>query len=695
MSQSPRAASSPDGFASYREGWRSTMQMLRDGRSFSGHERNCAFLNCEGEPFADFSFASGLDFDDDGRAVCATDWDHDGDIDLWFHNRTGPRLRFMRNEIRTEGQAANANYLSLQLQGTISNRDAIGARVTVWLESDERPIVKTLTAGDGFLSQSSKTLHFGLGSRDIRLVEVQWPNGNTASYVGIECNSRYKIVEGTELAQQIDMPRPGLAIHDAEQETVVASGETRTILSNRLPLPMLSYATLDGSQQQIEPSGRPQLIVFWASWCPSCKGLLREIKQNVAAIEQQGVDVILVSLDEYDIENANGAANAKQLAKELSLPFEIGIAKPPLVEKLRLAESVLFNRVPPLAVPYSFLLDEFGNIAAVYRGQFAVESFLSDASSLSKSAIERRDAAVPFAGIWNSPPKQMLLRAVAHVFQENGYSDDYARYLQMDTAMLERRLQFAKTPEEREQLNREYAAANYNLGVSLVAKNEHEQAFEYFDQAFKANPNHSDAIVNLAVIYARKRNIQKAIELLNLAIEIDPNSYQARMNLANALSAGGRFSIAIPHYQHLVDVGNARTATHSRLGRALLEMKRTPDAVVQFEAAINKGARDGATIASLAWLLATSVDPEVRDGGRALELARQLESDNAIPAVLRFELLAVAHAELADFEAAKEACRQALDSLGNRQPELRRIIAGRLGTYEKLQPTRDDDGKYP
>ena len=66
------------------------MRLLREGHSFSGHERNCVFLNDSGNRFSDISAVSGLDFPDDGRGVSVTDWDHDGDLDVWLANRTGP-----------------------------------------------------------------------------------------------------------------------------------------------------------------------------------------------------------------------------------------------------------------------------------------------------------------------------------------------------------------------------------------------------------------------------------------------------------------------------------------------------------------------------------------------------------------------------------------------------------------------------
>ena len=180
------------------------MKLLREGRSFSGHERNCVFLNGRGLPFANVSAVSGLDFDDDGRALGVTDWDQDGDLDVWILNRTGPRLRLMRNQtIRSPG-TSEAGFVAFQLQGTVSNRDAVGARVAVETipaapsAGASAALMQTLTAGDAYLSQSSKWLHFGLGpASGIRRVTVHWPNGGREDFEGIVPGRRYRLVEGS------------------------------------------------------------------------------------------------------------------------------------------------------------------------------------------------------------------------------------------------------------------------------------------------------------------------------------------------------------------------------------------------------------------------------------------------------------------------------------------------------------------
>ena len=138
---------------------RQLSEMMDAGRSFSGNERNSCFLNIGNGTFADISGISGLNYPDDGRGISTTDWDNDGDLDLWISNRNGPRLRLMRNDNDNDN-----NFISFLLKGngTSSNRDAVGARIEIKTENQKGNItlIQTVRAGQGFLSQSSKCVHF-------------------------------------------------------------------------------------------------------------------------------------------------------------------------------------------------------------------------------------------------------------------------------------------------------------------------------------------------------------------------------------------------------------------------------------------------------------------------------------------------------------------------------------------------------
>ena len=125
MAQSPLEPGQADASDDYMDSWDDLSSMIARGRSFSGRERHCAFLNTRGAGgFANVSGASGLDFVDDGRGLAVTDWDGDGDLDLWMTQRNGPRVRFIRNDV----SAAN-RYVAFRLEGVACNRDAIGARI--------------------------------------------------------------------------------------------------------------------------------------------------------------------------------------------------------------------------------------------------------------------------------------------------------------------------------------------------------------------------------------------------------------------------------------------------------------------------------------------------------------------------------------------------------------------------------------
>ena len=193
----------------YADSWRATLKLVRSGYSWSGNERNCVFLNCTESSlsndvrFSDASAISGLDFPDDGRAVAVVDWDHDGDLDLWLRNRTAPRLRLMLNS--TVQLAPATQSVSLRLIGTQSNRDAIGARVVLQFKNSNQSHSRTqsIRAGDGFLSQSSKLIHFGLPSTaTIEQLTIFWPGAEPEIIRDITAGSNYEVTQGTGQAEK-------------------------------------------------------------------------------------------------------------------------------------------------------------------------------------------------------------------------------------------------------------------------------------------------------------------------------------------------------------------------------------------------------------------------------------------------------------------------------------------------------------
>ncbi|MCA8948691.1 MAG: ASPIC/UnbV domain-containing protein, partial [Planctomycetes bacterium] len=178
--------------ASYLAGWAALAELVDRGYSWSGHERHCVFVNRGGAAgFADVSALSGLDFADDGRACVALDLDGDGDRDLVFKNRSGPQLRMLTN-VHAPGRA-----LAVRLRGVAGshNTGAIGARVE--LVAGDRRLVRCVTAGDGYLGQASRWLHFGLaGVPAPERLRVCWPGGVEQEFAVPPAARRLVLVQG-------------------------------------------------------------------------------------------------------------------------------------------------------------------------------------------------------------------------------------------------------------------------------------------------------------------------------------------------------------------------------------------------------------------------------------------------------------------------------------------------------------------
>jgi hypothetical protein len=130
---------------------------------------------------------TGLPAARSSRCAVTADFNHDGRLDLIVNNFNDAPYYF-RNDFPT------MNWIAFRLRGTKSNRDAIGALVT--LHTGDEVMVRQVQAAGGYLSQSSKTVHFGLGKRTrVERVEIDWPSGIHQTIRNPALKERHDVIE--------------------------------------------------------------------------------------------------------------------------------------------------------------------------------------------------------------------------------------------------------------------------------------------------------------------------------------------------------------------------------------------------------------------------------------------------------------------------------------------------------------------
>tara|TARA_R110002073_G_scaffold65408_23_gene163448 strand:+ start:12121 stop:15222 length:3102 start_codon:yes stop_codon:yes gene_type:complete len=123
-----------------------------------------------------------------GRALAVWDYNCDGRMDLVANHLDQPVAVLQNN-------SNSLNWLQLELVGTRSERDAIGAVVTV-VTADSQSWTAFRTAGDGYRVSNEPVLHFGVGhAESLQRVEVTWPSGQTQSFDHVPSNARYLLIE--------------------------------------------------------------------------------------------------------------------------------------------------------------------------------------------------------------------------------------------------------------------------------------------------------------------------------------------------------------------------------------------------------------------------------------------------------------------------------------------------------------------
>jgi tetratricopeptide (TPR) repeat protein/peroxiredoxin len=607
----------------YEEGWNALNELIRSDGTWSGFERNVFYANNRDGTFSDVSGAVGLDFLEDGRAFALADFDHDGRLEVFLKNRNGPQLRLLKNVMKDL-----APSIAFRLRGVKSNRDAIGAAVTVETESGRQ--TRMLQAGSGFLSQHSKEVFFGLGeAKGSVRASIRWPSGLVQELHDLPLNHRIWVEEGLEPSRmeafktgsQGLKPTSPVALGGTHRlrsgqaseavafhKTTPPEGEplptaVETWLLAPVSAPDFSLSDLTGETRTLAAlRGKAVLLNFWATGSASCREELRIFNQVHKRWAAKGLQLLAVNIDD-----STNAESVRALAREVHLSFPILHGSDDVAGIYNILYRYLYDRHRDLSLPTSFLINDKGHIVKVYQGPVNAEHVEQDFRHIPQTAAERLAKALPFPGLSEDSEFRRNYLSYGSVFFQRGYFDQaeasFRLALRDDPSSAEALyglgsvyLKQQKTGEARESFERAIKLrASYpdtlpnawnNLGLLATREGRTAEAIPYFQEALRLSPDHLIALDNLGNAYRQQKQWDEAGSVLERALKVSPQDPEANYSLGMVFAQLDDSDRAYEYLQKALKFRPAYPEALNNLGVLYLRTRRRDEAVASFEECI-------------------------------------------------------------------------------------------------------------
>lgn len=654
---------------------RETTDMCRAGYSFAGVQRNQCFLSIGQLGFANFSAASGIDFLEDGRGVATTDWDHDGDSDVILTSRNGCRLRILCNQLDSGN-----DFLQLTMVGTNSNADAIGTRALVFLEGKPTPIIKTVNAGSGYLSQSSKRLTFGLGQdANIEKLTIVWPDGASQNFTDVRPNRRYRIIEGRDSAAELPSDRLNVQLdvntHPGREQLPRAA---KSLFNPPALVPALTMIQSDGKTYPvlgIKPKPATMLVVVDET--SQSKALLQSLSDAADSWEEQGGECIAVVTDPLNADGPPDASTGSSMMEETGFPFRWGVATEDTKTRISLWCGNSFGSQQMPRTPFGVLFNSERQAVVFYAFDQIEDANLLEDAALAKLNPEKVwNKIMPVRGRWFAPYRFSVVDRMTLRLAELG---------QQDAA---KQLNQASAPFRAHELS--------TKGLELLSTGAYGLAKKFFREALKFHPDSPMARVGLAKVLRReatqllgqdsettKRRTElrdKAMIHFDYALELEPTNVDAIVGRSNLAIDAGQIVEAISLLKRFVKLQPDKYEIHAIIGRLLFQGSKTSEAAQWLVEAFDKRPTLPFVAADLGFLY-LSVGEHARSV-QFLELANRLQpSDQNVR-----RLLAEAYYLTGNYKDCVKRCEEVVKTQPNRK-RIGNILAWVLATapYETVR----------
>jgi tetratricopeptide (TPR) repeat protein len=554
VARSPVTAQSS---AAYENAWNALNQFIREEYSWNGREPNVLHVR-RGNRYYDFSGVSGLDFPEDGRAFCVTDLDGDGRPDILLKSRLGPQVRVFQNNCAGHNRA-----IAFRLQGTKSNRDAIGARLQVDGQT------KWLEGGSGFLSQHSKQILFGLGeSATAQHVRITWPSDQVQEFSNLQAGSTYSISEGSpDLKSQ-----PFRSPRTLPSRPVAADNTLRlqdTWFLEPIPLPETQHRSglfvLTDADVAKSPDRREQYEIFrrylfdWRT----------DLKLPLALLLNESGHAVKI----YASVPSSQQVKTDLLSQPSALPFTGTYIGTPHRDFFKFGAAFLWSGYNEQALPYleQVLVRAPDNARVlVLVGQIHVQT-----NQLEKAEKCFRDALrvnADYAEAWSG---------LGDVCQtQNKHTEalvNYEKALAVKPDLLYTLLNAGQAADKLDQqsqaegyyrralqLDAQAPEALNGLGLALAKQGHPDEAKNLFQQAISLRRDYSGAINNLGVLYIQEGKVNDAIAAFEYGVRVAPDEDVLYLNLGRTYTRLGNIEKARQVMQALLDrKPDSATARHA------------------------------------------------------------------------------------------------------------------------------------
>ena len=585
----------------YEQSWNAINELIRADHTWSGFERNVFYLNQGDGTFSDVSGIVGMDFIEDSRSFALGDFDHDGRLEAILKNRNSPQLRYLKNVVAELPPA-----LSFRLTGKKSNRDAVGARITV--ETDSGRQTRSLQVGSGFLAQHTKEIFFGLGAAKSPVrATVLWPSGLTQDLGDLPPNHRVWVEEGQppsrlEPFKPFSSPPPATPTEVSSSPEILPR-QVEAWLLVPIPAPAFSLSDLTGRTTTLSSyRGKPLLLYFWSASTADTEKDVKELEGLHTGATGQHPQVLAINVDYLESEQASHLPPSYA-----SYDFPILRGSPDVIAIYNLLFRRVFDRHRDMSVPISFLLDSAGSIVKIYQGPVSTENVNTDMQSIPRNDAERLSKALPFPGLTGAYEYGRNQFSLGFEFYDRGYFEEAAAFFQQalkdDPQSAEAfyglgsaYLQSQKSDDARQcferalQLHATYPGtvpnAWNNLGILSAREGNTDLAIQQFQRALQSDPEHPIALQNLGSAYRQKKDWPAAKQALEHALALNPDDPETNYSLGMVYAQQNDAQQAENYLQKALAERPVYPEALNNLGILYLRRRRPEDATRSFEECI-------------------------------------------------------------------------------------------------------------